>query len=355
MSAMHQAAWLTGKQVHPLKVSEAPTPSLNSDQVLVRVRAVAINPVDWMMQSEPFMDVPYPIVLGKDAAGVIEAVGSAVTTFKPGDRVIGQGVLLLTLDPAEGTFQELVVMYDNLVCRIPDAMPFEEACVIPLGFGTAACGLFLEDFLGLRLPTDDIEDQEDVKEQDDVNNQGCLVVWGGATSVGLNAIQLAIASGYNVITTASPHNHALLHSLGVASVIDYRSQTVVDDLISAVKGQPIVGALDCICKSGSTENLASLLLKSDASTTKRFISTVLPPPSDLGHGVSAKYIFATALKDNARISKALYGDFLPSAFAKGTYRPLPEAQVVGHGLERIQEAMDVQRAGVSARKIVVTL
>jgi NADPH:quinone reductase-like Zn-dependent oxidoreductase len=343
MSTTHQAAWLTGKQVRPLKVDQAPTVTLKPDQVLVRVRAVAINPIDWMLQSDAFMDLPYPFVLGKDAAGEIEAVGSAVTSFKPGDRVLGQSVLLLTLNPSEGTFQELVVMYDNLVSKIPDSLPFEKACVIPLGFSTAACGMFLDDYLGLRLPTDNAKDQ------------GCLVIWGGATSVGLNAIQLAVASGYQVVATASSSNAALLKSIGVTSVFDYRSPTVVEDILSATNGKQIVGALDCVCKSNSSDSLVAMLSKSNPSTTNRFIAAVLPTAEKLADGVSAKYIHGVALRGNKEISRALYGEFLPSALAKGTFLPLPEAQVVGHGLETIQEAMDVQRAGVSAKKVVVTL
>jgi NADPH:quinone reductase-like Zn-dependent oxidoreductase len=95
----------------------------------------------------------------------------------------------------EGAFQEYVVLRTNLVSPIPESVSFEQASVLPLGLSTAACGLYMKDYLALQLPS--------VKTAKGSTGQ-TLLIWGGSTSVGANAIQLAVNSGYEVITTASP-------------------------------------------------------------------------------------------------------------------------------------------------------
>jgi NADPH:quinone reductase-like Zn-dependent oxidoreductase len=70
-----------------------------------------------------------------------------------------------------------------------------------------------------------------------------LLIWGGATSVGCNAIQLAVAAGYEVITTSSPQNFELMKKLGASQVFDYKSKTVIPDITGAFKGKTTAGAL----------------------------------------------------------------------------------------------------------------
>ncbi|KFZ25190.1 hypothetical protein V502_00322 [Pseudogymnoascus sp. VKM F-4520 (FW-2644)] len=188
---------------------------LMMESILIRNRAIAVNPVDGNLQAapEPRWSVKYPVIPGSDVAGVVVAVGPNVTSFKEGDRVLGHGVVMFTRELQCCAFQAHTIVRTNMASEIPDNISFESAAVIPLGFSTAACGLFQDTFLNLQLPT--------VLPQKQTGKT--LLIWGGASSVGSNAIQLAVAAGYKVITTAS-------------------AKTSMEALI----GKTLVGAIDCI-------------------------------------------------------------------------------------------------------------
>jgi NADPH:quinone reductase-like Zn-dependent oxidoreductase len=94
-----------------------------------------------------------------------------------------------------------------------------------------------------------------------------LLVWGGSTSVGSNAIQLALAAGYEVITTASPKNFDYVRRLGATKVFDYRSKTVVEDVIGALRNKQSAGAI--AIGDNSTEACIDILA---ASKGKKFVA-----------------------------------------------------------------------------------
>jgi NADPH:quinone reductase-like Zn-dependent oxidoreductase len=353
MSPANTAAWLTEEKTNPLHIGPADYASPpDDDTVLIRVRALAINPIDWMLQYDAFFPLKYPFVLGQDVAGEVVEVGKDVKGFKKGDRVMAQCTALATSKPNEGGFQEYSQVHKNLVCKIPDSLEFKDAVVVPLGFSTAAIGLYSDDDLKLDIPV-----ATPATEKQASADKGALIIWGAATSVGLNGVQLAARSGYKVYATASPSNFDLVRSLGAAHVFDYSSDSIVDDLKSATSGQTIVGALDCAGKAGSTSSLAEILAtsKSEQPGTRLFISSVLPVKEDLPNGVESNFIKGVALRYDDEKSKALWGNYLPKSLADGTYRALPEALIVGHGLGNVQEAMERQKSGVRAQKVVVTI
>ena len=252
---------------------------------------------------------------------------------------------------------------------IPDTLSYEEACVLPLAVSTAACGLFQKDQLGLRHPTATPERTGET-----------VLVWGGSTSVGSNAIQLAVAAGYDVITTASPRNFDYVTSLGASQVFDYNSPTVVADIVAAFQGKTLAGAI--AIGTGSAEPCTEVVR---ACTGRKFVSIASTPVSFAGlagehrsrfelprllaklisanvalqlrtrpRGVATKFIFGTTLKAN-EVSTAIYEDFLPRALAEDRYVAAPPPHIVGHGLEHLQPALDIQLKGVSAQKVVVFL
>lgn len=193
------AAWLPRKH-GDLEVGSAPYTAPGAGEITIRNRAVAINPVDWMkpeMGDFLFPWIRYPFVLGEDVAGEVVEVGADVSRFRVGDRVIAHavGTDKQRNRAAEGAFQEHTVALAHMSAPIPHDIPYERAAVLPLALSTAACGLFQDDHLGLHHPA-----------LDPVPNGKTVVVWGGSTSVGNNAIQLAVAAGYRVITAASPKN-----------------------------------------------------------------------------------------------------------------------------------------------------
>jgi len=357
------AAWLGAKRAK-LEVRPAPYTPPRENEIVVKNYAVAINPLDWMIQvAGIFRWIKYPFVLGSDIAGEVVEVGNAVTRFKVGDRVLGHavGTDRKRNNPAEGAFQSYTVVLAHMAAPIPLTMSYEHAAVLPLALSTAACGLFQKDHLALHYPS--ATPQPTGK---------TLLVWGGSTSVGSNAIQLAVAAGYEVITTSSPRNFDYVTKLGASQVFDYNSTTVAADVIAALKGKTIAGAL--AIGSGSAQACADIV---HACHGTKFVSLASPSVSfengmtfkvvlqlvssnvsmqvkSRMRGIRTKFIFGSSLMDN-EVSKVLYVDFLPKALADGYYVAAPEPYVVGKGLESVQTGFDAQRKGVSAKKVVVSL
>jgi NADPH:quinone reductase-like Zn-dependent oxidoreductase len=333
------AAWILSPKAHPFVVKEAPTWKPSAGEILVKNHAVAINPVDGSIQTAAWWPLNYPAMLGQDIAGEVVEVGAQVTRFKPGDRVIGHAIGMTSKRNEDNAFQAYTILHTNMASQIPDEISYESAVVLPLGLSTAACGLFQDDFLKLQYPTEP-RSQPTGK---------TLLVWGGASSVGSNAIQLATAAGYEVYTTASPKNFEYVKSLGATKVFDYKSPTVVEELVDALKGKPLAGAIDCIGFS-ATPLTVDIVLRSEG---EKLISTV-KPGFKAPEGVVVKMVFGTTLKEND-VGKAIYEDFLPKALKAKSFVPAPEPLVAGKGLESIQAAVDLQAKGTSARKVVVSL
>lgn len=372
--SQHSAAVLRSSRA-PLVVQPVPDPVPAADEVLVRVRAVAVNPVDWVIQgtgSVTYRWLRHPAVLGSDVAGEVLAVGSGVTRFSVGDRVFG----LATgtdrgRDPMrEGAFQETTVLLERLTAPTPAGLSDAQAAVLPLGASTAACALFQPAHLGLAMPGD-----TDVPE----GERGVVVVWGGSTSVGMNAVQLARAAGYDVVSTASPRNAALVRALGADVVVDHGDPRAVEHLVEGIGGRRVVGAVAlgttsaaaCIevlrRTGGSVLAMASTPVSLDGlAGRRRLFPAMLPVFTRIGltmaklslrarrAGIASAFVWGSSLRDD-EVGRRLWTEVLGTGLADGTLRPVPDALVVGEGLGSVQTAIDRQRAGVSARKVVVTL
>lgn len=234
--AEHSALWLSSWR-GALRVGDAPVPTPGPGEVVVRARAVAVNPIDTMGSVARRVVLPwlrYPAVLGSDVAGDVVDVGPSVTGLRVGHRVVGYAVGVETScnNPAEGAFQTHVVVREQLCSPLPDTISFAEAAVLPLAITTAAAGLYEADQLALGLPTSDAS-----------NRAETVLIFGGATSVGMNAIQLARKAGYAVIATSSPHNFGLLHHLGAGVVVDYHDPDVVEQIVGQLRGRHLAGTL----------------------------------------------------------------------------------------------------------------
>ncbi|OJJ86553.1 zinc-binding alcohol dehydrogenase family protein [Aspergillus glaucus CBS 516.65] len=336
----NSAAWLPSSKTNPFSIQPAPYTPPGPNELHIRNAAVAINPIDWHLQTKANFPLTYPTILGHDVAGTVAEVGSSVTNFKPGDRVLAHAMSMATQRPQDGAFQLYTTVLENVAAKIPESLAFEEAVVLPLGVSTAAAGLFQKDYLALGLPS-----------VESVATGKTVLVWGGASSVGVNAIQLAVAAGYEVVTTASPRNFDLMRSLGASAVFDYRSETVVEDIISALQGKELAGVYDTIHTGGALQNCLAVL---DKLQTRVVVVTVWPVSEELGTDVEVKSVYAISIKDN-EVGRAVYNDYLPQALAEGKFVAAPAPRVVGKGLEAIQTGIDEWGKGVSAEKIVVSL
>ncbi|KAL4758760.1 zinc-binding alcohol dehydrogenase family protein [Aspergillus foveolatus] len=344
------AAWINSERASPLEVKEAPTHTPGPNEILVRNRAVAINHIDCLIQKTAFHPMKYPAILGQDIAGEVVAVGPGVTGFKKGDRILGHAILYATQETRDGAFQQYTIVKTNLAASIPQWITFEAACVLPVGLSTAACALFQEQDLGLRLPAAVLAADGPPRAGSYQREIGTVLIWGGSSSVGSNAIQLAVAAGYEVVATTSQRNFSYVRALGASQVFDYHSPQVVEQLVQALGGKRLAGALDCIGFAAATTT-ATVVAKCEG--TKR-VSTTLPVPLDIPTGVNIKQIRGDELRDN-HVGRSIYNAFLPWALQSGVYIPAPEPMVVGDGLESVQGAIDRLNEGVSARKVVVSL
>ena len=208
-----------------------PRPTPTASQVLIKVYAAALNPVDFVRDNPEVADV-FPIVVGYDAAGVVESVGSEVTTFKPGDKVYGD-VMPTSLGPkVSGTIAEYCAADANLLSLIPDGVSFTEAAALPLVVSTA-----LQCF-----------DTAGCKKGDKV------FISGGAGGVGIHAMQVAKAEyGVSqVATTASAAKKDFVQSYGADIVVDYKTQDA---------GEVLSGWADVVLDTTKETDMGQRILK----------------------------------------------------------------------------------------------
>ncbi|OTA55428.1 GroES-like protein [Hypoxylon sp. EC38] len=369
------AAWLSKKYTYPLEIGPAPYTQPKAGEIVVRNAAVAINHIDWIKQQAGnaiLSHIKYPCILGGDVAGYVAEVGPGVERFRVGDRVIGKAAAALrsSNNTAEGAFQHYTVIREHLAFVIPDQMPYEEAVVLPSALVTAATGLFHQDYLALDPPTVPATP----------SNGKAIIIAGGASSVGGTAIQLAIAAGYQVYSTSSRMSSPRVEYLGATRVFDYRSSTLVDDMVTALQGKTVVGAF--VVGDGATEACTEVLRRcgKDANKFIAFAGSIMSHDAfdtslnralmysytiwwfaqralvSCFQGVRTKFIDAEdiAQADNV-VSQVVFRDFLPKALAARQFVPAVEPFVGGEGLDRIQVAMDRQSRGVSAEKLVMLL
>ncbi|KAI1379510.1 GroES-like protein [Hypoxylon crocopeplum] len=338
MAPTNKAAAITEPRAHPIKVDTSAYPTVGKGEVIVKVAATAVNPMDWYIQllgEKLFSWLQYPYVGGSDVAGTVVEVGPDVTKVKVGDRVLG---LAAGFEARAGGFQHYVALEAGIVAPIPNDLSFADASVVPLGLSTAACGLYQKDFLALDYPS-----------LNPKPNGKTLLVWAGASSVGTNAIQLAVASGYEVFTTSSPKNFDYCKKLGASRVFDYNSPTVTQDLLEAFKGKTCAGGY--AIQSGSEKIVFEVVGKSQGA---KFVAAAMQVP-EVPDGIQSKMVFGSTLKDN-EVGPVIYEQYLPAALAQKKFQCLPKPLVVGHGLEHVQTAMDQGKVGgVSAQKLVITL
>ena len=379
MSFTNHAAFLQAPKDKSLVIATAPYPKIKHDRdIIIKTKSIALNPVDHVLQQNgtnlSFPWLKYPMVLGNDAAGEVVEVSPGVTRFKKGDRVVGLGY---GLDKCEkessqsgqyprSTFQEYILLLEHMTAQIPDQVTYEAASVIPLGFVTAACGLFQPEHLKLDLPNQANPSQ---------STRETVLICGGSTSVGTNAIQLAVAAGYEVFTTCSPRNFDLVKSLGASQAWDYKSPTVVKDITKAFNNKKCAGALTL--GNGSAEMAFDILQHCKGNRKIALGTFPLPDPlpqrfvlprmmfyigtwmlaalyKRFTRGVQYNIIWSGTLIQDG-IGEELFTNFLPNALRQGRFRPAPDTRVVGTRLEDIQAGLDELASGVSASKLVVQL
>jgi len=219
-----------------LKLERIPRPEPQAGEVLVRVHAAGVNPVDWKIRAGWFKDfrpVQFPYIPGLDLAGVVEEIGPGVTAFQKGQAVFGQS--------PQGSYAEYATAPVDKLALKPKTLSFDEAAAIPVGATTAWQGIF---------------------DHGELQAGQRILIQGAAGGVGLFAVQFARWKGAHVIGTASTANVDFVRSLGAETVIDYTSTPVeqavqdVDLVFDAVGGKTLESSLRVLKRGGTLVTIA---------------------------------------------------------------------------------------------------
>ncbi|CEL56568.1 Zinc-type alcohol dehydrogenase-like protein C2E1P3,01 OS=Schizosaccharomyces pombe (strain 972 / ATCC 24843) GN=SPAC2E1P3.01 PE=3 SV=1 [Rhizoctonia solani AG-1 IB] len=353
MVQQHNASLLPQKHGE-LEIGTRPTPSPQRTQALVKVTAAAANPADWKIIDSGLFFERFPAVLGLDGAGVIHIVGSEVTKFKVGDRVIFQG----TFNPDHGCYQEYALVDTGLISKIPNNINDDQASTIPSAAIAAYFGLFQNTCIDAPLNAQTASGKP-------------LLVLGGSSSVGQfgkhsfpssnsfallircdAAIQFARIAGFSpIVTTASSHHASLLKSLGATHVFDRDTDaetvqsaftvpvSLVFDAISSDVTQPF--AFDVLSIPSLVPGARLILLQAQTDSLKK---------KNAAHSVIINQVYG---------SSEVFQDIGVSFWQKiGQWIEEGElvsnrVQLVNGGLTSVPEALRLSRKGVSGVKLVI--
>ena len=258
-----------------LVYEDAPRPHPDAGEVLVRVHAAGINPVDWKIREGHLKEMlhhTFPLVLGWDVSGVIEALGTGITRLKVGDEVFSRPDIA-----RDGAYAEFIVIRESELALKPKSIEHIHAAALPLAGLTAWQTLFEAGGLlaGQRV-----------------------LIHAAAGGVGHIAVQLAKWKGAHVIGTAAERNHEFLRKLGVDQVIDYDTERFEEVV------QPVDVVLDT--RGGETQERSWKVLKPGGI----LVSIASPPKAEIAaaHGVRQAFVFtqpnAVQLAEIAKLTDA---------------------------------------------------
>ena len=301
-------------------LQDLPVPEPGPEQVRVRVKAAGLNKIDALISAGMLRgtaEYEFPVVLGRDAAGIVDAVGADVRNVATGDEVIGHE--LLAGSPLhDGTLAQYAILPGRGVARKPATVDFTTAAALPLAGATA-------------LATVDAVDAGPGK---------TILIAGASGGVGSYAVQLAISRGASVIATGLPDDDARLRDLGATEVVDYRGDVAAE--VRAAHPDGVDGLIDLV-SSGVDSNLKLAATVRDGG---KVASTLYVADAEkLGErGISATNVVASPVSETLPT--------LSDEVDRGQLRIDVEQTLP---LEDAAKGLDALAAGRARGKIVVTL
>lgn len=292
-----------------IRVEDAPMPEIGPDDLLIRTVAASVNPVDWKIRRgylAQMLNHPLPLTLGWDVSGIVEQVGTGVTTFKPGDAVYSRPDIR-----RNGSYAEYIAVRASEVALKPATISHVEAAALPLVSITAWEALITAAGMqpGQRV-----------------------LIHAGAGGVGSIAVQLAKARGAHVTATASAAKSAFVRSLGADEVVDYRDPAA----FAAARDLDIV--FDTI--GGDTQEASWAMLKPGGF----LVSITQPPKAERAEaeGKRAGFVF---IDPNAAILRDL-----ATLVDEGKIRPIIGGEF---RLDHAARAHEASETGRTTGKIVL--
>jgi NADPH:quinone reductase len=297
---MPYKAWFVETAGGEFQETEVDRPVLTANQVLVRIAASGVNPLDTKIRAGKAAHArqPLPAVLGLDMAGVVEEVGPGVNAFKPGDEVYG---MVGGVGGNQGTLAEFIAADADLLAHKPKNLSMREAAALPLSVITAWEGLV---------------------DRAKVHAGQTVLIHAGAGGVGHVAVQMARAFGAKVFATVSPDKKKIVEDFG-ATPIDYRSASVEEYVAAHAQGKGFDIVYDTV--GGETLDASFVAVKRYTGHVLSCLgwgSHSLAPLSFLGATYSGVFTLHPLISGEGR---AHHGEILADAAAfaaAGKLRPL---------------------------------
>ena len=326
MKAMILSAF--GGAPDSFEAAEIADPAPGPGEVLVRIVAASINPVDTKIRKNGGMAAPaIPATLGCDMAGLVVAVGAGVDGFAVGDRVYG---CVGGVRGSAGTYAELVVADARLLAHAPESLSLQDAAALPLVAITAWEAL---DRLGVDEGTH-------------------LLVHGGAGGVGHVAIQLAKARGARVATTVSSSEKAeIVRGFGADEIIDYREEAVADYVKRLTGGKGFDAVFDTTGGSDIATSFVAAKLNGQVATIVASYSADLTPMHGKALTFHAIMMLVPLLHDIGREAHGRILAEVANLVDAGRLRPLIDADKFD--LDEVGRAHARLESGKALGKLVI--
>jgi len=297
--------------VDVLRIEEMPVPQIAADELLIKIHAASVNPVDWMVREGYMKDMhmhKLPLTLGQDFSGTIEKVGNSVQGFKVGDKVFGRPSL-----ERAGSYAEFIEVKASEVALMPKTITYDEAATIPV-VGTTAW----ETLVNIAR----------------IKKGQRVLILGASGGVGSIAIQIAKSKECYVLGTTSNVNVDFVKRLGANEVIDYTSQDFsklfrdIDVVLDTVGGTNQEKAFNVLKKGGI---LVSIVSKPNQEIANRI-------------GVRCEYV---SVGPNAHILNELR-----TLIEMGQIKPVIDKV---YPLEDVKQALNYSQTGKARGKIVLEI
>ncbi|OSS53178.1 hypothetical protein B5807_02539 [Epicoccum nigrum] len=337
--------------------SSVPVPQPEADEVLIKTKAVGLNPVDTKLVGE---FVTPGCIFGFDCSGIVTAVGSKVTNLKVGDRVCGSASGMNKLKPLGGAFAHYVTLPGDMAIKIPPAISMEQAAAL----GTAIASACMTMFWSLGMDPALLTDQSSAK---DASGEATKVlVYGGSTCTGTMTIQLLHLCGFHVLTTCSPRNFDLVRQLGANETFDYKTSDCAAK-IRAHCDNALEIAIDCVSEDSTMKFCYEAIGRAGGQYT-----ALNPFNNQLAtrRVIEPDWILATRISGGASTWPAPYAsdpeprlrELAVPIFAEiqrllleGKIQPHP-IRTEGGGYEGLIKGVDlIRKGGLSGQKLVYSL
>ncbi|KAI3404292.2 hypothetical protein KGF56_002931 [Candida oxycetoniae] len=333
----------------PLKLqTKYPIPEILPHEILVNNKAIGLNPIDWKGKKYGFGIYHFPWINGRESSGDIVKIGSQVKEgLRIGDKVILSSTCYR--DNRTSTFQQYTAIDSRLVWKLPQNFTYEDGATIGVGLVTA--GVLLYNSFGFKL-------ESKPKPKPKPCKNGTLLVWGGATIVGIYVTQLAKLNGLRVISVASTKHERYLKEIGVDELVNRHLQ--IEEIQKQVYNAAPNGidfGIDCVSKETSVKVLSLLdenHKKLAKHKTKSLFAGIVGVPREVPSSVELKEVVIKRFHEDVAFG-AKFIEATTSFLDNRLIKPARYKQYKG-GLEIIDDALkDLETMGANGEKYVVSI